>query len=144
MVLVVHSEAHEPDEVPFVLDHQRHGGADRIVAITAEKQVYLVVCEQRLVDPRHRRGVGLVIDADQLDLTTEKATPRVDVLQPDLMRQSSSLSVRPERTGEREAVSNSDWFAFHRGSKRLQATGRWSVHKDGIEITDDPELSKND
>ncbi len=113
----VETEQRHERHVP--LHHDRHCGCDDVRAVAGDEQVDLVDVEQLVVDARHRRGVGLVVVVDELDLATEKAAPGVDVLGPDLHRDQRRLAVAGERSGEAHAEANLQrLLRLHRSAER--------------------------
>ncbi len=113
----VETEQRHERHVP--LHDDRHCGSDDVRTVPGDEQVDLVDVEQLVVDARHRRGVGLVVVVDELDLTAEKAATGVDVLGPDLHRDQRRLAVAGERSGEAHAEADLQrLLRLHRSAER--------------------------
>ncbi len=102
--VAVHPQSHQPDKEPATVNDQWHRRSQRVRPIATDDQVDLVVVQQAPVQPLDPRSIRPVVVTDQLDGPPQEATGPVDVLAPDLMRESGGLSISCQRTGQRQAV----------------------------------------
>jgi hypothetical protein len=91
--LRIHIQPKQAHEGHVPLHHDRHRRRDHVGAVAGHHHVHLVDVEELRVDARHRRGVGLVVVVDELDLAAEDAAPGVHVLLPDLHGDQRRLAV---------------------------------------------------
>jgi hypothetical protein len=68
-------------------------GETELSPVAADQQVDFLIVEQPPVDFGHEFRIGLIVDADHLDLSPEQPALLIDVLLPNLMSQTRGLAV---------------------------------------------------
>ena len=71
------------------------------------------VSVQPFVDFGNLLRIGFVVDADHLDLAPQKPALPIDVILPDLMRQTGGPAVRSKRAAQIQTISNANGLFVH-------------------------------
>jgi hypothetical protein len=90
----------------------------------ADHEVAIVDIEELGVDARNRRRVRLIVVMDELDLAAKKPAFGIDFFCPDLRAEQGLLAVGRQRTGQRHAEADLDWFGALREHRNSRQCGR--------------------